>query len=68
IINTFLESYDFTDKTIIPFCTSGGSGISASASNLKNAYNHSKWEDGKGFNGSTSQSEIEEWLNNLNLK
>ena len=34
IISTFLESYDFTDKTIVPFCTSGSSGIGSSAEHL----------------------------------
>ena len=68
IINTFLESYDFTGKTIIPFCTSGGSGINHSVSNLKKSYNHLKWEDGKGFNGSSSKEDIAEWANSFNLK
>ncbi|MDE5604739.1 MAG: flavodoxin [Eubacterium sp.] len=68
IINTFLESYNFADKTIIPFCTSGGSGINASVSNLKNAFSNSKWENGKGFNGSSSKEEIAEWANSFNLK
>lgn len=68
IMNTFLESYDFSGKTIIPFCTSGGSDISASASNLKAAYSNAQWLDGKRFSGGTSQSEIEEWFNSLNLK
>ena len=33
IVSTFMESYDFSGKTIVPFCTSGGSGIGSSASN-----------------------------------
>lgn len=68
IINTFLESYDFSNKTIVPFCTSGSSGISTSVSNLKAVYSNAKWLDGERFNGSTSKSEIEEWLNDLSLK
>ena len=35
IIDTFMESYDFTGKTIIPFCTSGGSGIEEASANLQ---------------------------------
>lgn len=38
IINTFLEKYDFKDKIIIPFCTSGGSEINGSINDLKNTY------------------------------
>lgn len=68
IINTFLESYDFSGKTIVPFCTSGSSDISQSESNLKAVYSDAKWLDGKRFSSSTSQSEIEEWLNGLSLK
>ena len=68
IINTFFESFNFADKTIIPFCTSGGSGINASVSNLKKAFSNSKWENGKGFNGSSSKEEIAEWANSFNLK
>ncbi len=40
IINTFLESYDFTDKKIILFCTSGGSSLTDSYMKLKNKYNY----------------------------
>lgn len=36
IVDTFLESYDFTGKTVIPFCTSASSGISTSETNIKN--------------------------------
>lgn len=68
IINTFLESYDFSGKTIVPFCTSGSSDISQSESNLKAVYSDAKWLDGKRFSSSTSKSEIEEWLNGLSLK
>lgn len=68
IINTFLESYDFSGKTIVPFCTSGSSDISQSELNLKAVYSDAKWLDGKRFSSSTSQSEIEEWLNGLSLK
>ena len=45
IIETFLESYDFSGKTIIPFCTSGGSGVGRSDSELhKNVSGDVKWE------------------------
>lgn len=50
IINTFLESYDFSGKTVIPFATSGGSSISNSEKNLRKAYPKIKWETGKLMN------------------
>lgn len=51
IIETFLESYDFSGKTIIPFCTSGGSGVGKSDSALhKNAGGNVKWAKGVQIN------------------
>ena len=51
IIETFLESYDFSGKTIIPFCTSGGSGVGRSDSALhKNVSGNVKWAKGVQIN------------------
>ncbi len=61
IIYTFLESYDFTGKTIIPFCTSGGSGIGSSDDNLHSAASGANWVDGRRFSGSLSSSEVSDW-------
>jgi flavodoxin len=47
IINTFLESYDFTGKTISPFATSGGSGYGRSNEELKPSAPGAKWNPGK---------------------
>lgn len=68
IISTFLESYDFSGKTIVPFCTSHSSGIGSSASNLHSLCSESTlWLDGERFAGGTSRDEIEEWLNGINI-
>lgn len=45
IVSTFMESYDFSGKTIVPFCTSGGSGIGSSASNLEKLTEGAAWLD-----------------------
>ena len=51
IIETFLESYDFSGKTIVPFCTSGGSGVGRSDSALhKNVSGNVKWLQGVQIN------------------
>lgn len=51
IIETFLESYDFSGKTIIPFCTSGGSGVGRSDTALhKNVSGNVKWVQGVQIN------------------
>ena len=47
IINTFIESHDLKGKRIIPFATSGGSGIERSVEELKAAYPELNWEAGK---------------------
>ena len=66
IVYTFVESYDFTGKDIIPFCTSGSSSIGSSAENLKNACNgDANWLEGKRFNGSEDKDTISQWINSL---
>lgn len=66
IINTFLESYDFSGKTIITFCTSGGSGMGKTLQELKlSCLNDTKWIDGKRFSRNTSVEELRNWVDNL---
>ncbi|MDE7245944.1 MAG: S-layer homology domain-containing protein [Oscillospiraceae bacterium] len=67
IIYTFLESYDLGGKTIVPFCTSGSSGIGSSAANLYSLASGATWLDGQRFSGSTSRSAVETWVNGLGL-
>ena len=67
IVSTFMESYDFSGKTIVPFCTSGGSGIGSSASNLEKLTSNAEWLEGQRLNGSDSQEEVMEWVNSLGL-
>ena len=62
IIETFLESYDFSGKTIIPFCTSGGSGVGKSDIALqKNVSGDVKWVKGVQINR-PNEKEIRKWL------
>lgn len=65
IIYTFLESYDFNGKTIIPFCTSGGSGVGDSAKNLHSSASKATWLNGTKLSGSASQSSIDEYVSGL---
>ena len=67
IISTFLESYDLSGKTIVPFCTSGSSGIGSSATNLHSLAGSATWLDGQRFSGSASRSTVESWVNGLGL-
>ena len=68
IINTFLESYDFSRKTIILFATSGGSGMCNSAKELKPSVSDTAViKDGKRFAASTSVSELKKWVDSLGV-
>jgi flavodoxin len=65
IIETFLESYDLSGKKIIPFCTSGGSGVGRSDLALhKNVSGDVKWAKGKQINR-PNESEIRRWLDEV---
>ncbi len=66
IMSTFVESYDFSDKTVIPFCTSGSSDIGGSGDNLKDLANSGNWLSGNRFDADVSESEIQEWISDLN--
>lgn len=61
IIDTFAESYDFTDKTIIPFATSGSSGIGSSGENIASLAKGAKVASGERFKASASVEELREW-------
>lgn len=66
ILNTFLESYDFSDKIIIPFCTSHSSSVGTSAVNLQSlTSNTSIWLEGYRFNGTENKEEIRNWLSKV---
>ncbi len=67
IISTFLESYDFTGKTIVPFCTSASSGMGASAKNLQDLTDGADWLDGQRFGESPSTDDVTAWVDGLGL-
>lgn len=67
IVSTFVESYDFSGKTVVPFCTSGGSGVGSSATNLEQLTSGAAWMEGKRLNGGDSQDTVMKWVNGLDL-
>lgn len=67
IISTFLESYDFSGKTLTSFCTSASSPLGTSAENLKKLVPNSTWLDSRRFEIGSSKSDVEEWLNSIGL-
>ncbi|WP_276882788.1 flavodoxin [Campylobacter cuniculorum] len=68
IVNTFLESQDFSAKIIVPFCTSGGSDLSNAPRDLQKSCPHAVFKEGKKFNFGTSRASITKWIESLNLK
>jgi len=68
IVSTFVESYDFSGKTVVPFCTSGGSGMGSSGKNLEQLTNGANWLDGERLKGGASREDIVSWINGLGLK
>ena len=68
IINTFLESYDFSEKTVILFATSGGSGFGKTVAELKGSVGDSTViREGKLINSSEDVASLKEWVATLRL-
>ena len=65
IMDTFVESYDFEGKTMIPFCTSSSSGIGRSGKNLAENAGSGSWLEGKRFSGGVSEDELRAWIETL---
>ncbi len=63
IMDTFVESYDFGNITMIPFCTSGGSGIGRSGSNLAENAGSGSWQSGERLQSSISDEDLADWIN-----
>lgn len=64
IINTFVESYDFSGKTVVPFATSGGSGMGKTVEILKTLCPNANWKKGKMLN-LVSETELKNWLDSI---
>lgn len=67
IIDTFMESYDFSGKTLAAFCTSGGSSIGTAESNLKDYAPDALWGGAKRFQTGASEEEVANWLSQIGL-
>ena len=65
IIDTFLESYDFSGKTVVPFATSGGSGLGDTAKNMRALAPGAVVLDGKRFKASANERELKEWADEV---
>ena len=64
IINTFVESYDFSGKTVVPFATSGGSGMGKTEETLRTLCPNAIWKKGEMLNH-VSDTELKKWLDDI---
>ena len=65
IIDTFLEQYDFAGKTLIPFCTSGGSGLGETTENYRRLAPGAKVLEGKRLTHRDSEASLRAWVESL---
>lgn len=64
-VNSFVELNDFTGKTVIPFCTSGGSGLGRSGEMLAEMAGSGEWLEGMRFGSSVSEEDVVAWIESL---
>lgn len=65
IVNTFLEQYDLTGKTIVPFATSGSSGMGSTNAELAPSCKGAVLKAGKRFNSNAKEAELKAWAEGL---
>lgn len=66
-VGTFLESYDLSGKTVIPFCTSASSGLGESGNLLEEMAGTGNWQEGQRFSSGASEEDVTSWVESLNL-
>lgn len=66
-VNSFVSANDFTGKTVIPFCTSGSSGIGNSGRLLAEEAGSGTWLEGRRFGADITQAQAQEWVESLDL-
>ena len=66
VMLTFLDTYDFSGKVVIPFCTSGSSAISAAQNELQSTFTGIRWKTGARLNGNTAE-QLKTWLAGLGV-
>lgn len=67
-VDNFIKANDFTGKTVIPFCTSTSSGMGDSGTLLQKMAGTGNWQEGERFSSGVTSSNVQKWVNSLNLK
>ena len=65
ILDTFVEKYSFDGIRVIPFCTSGGSGIGRSGPNMQALAGSGTWLEGRRLSGNVSEADLQSWIGSL---
>ena len=65
IVDTFLEAHDLTGKTIVPFATSGGSGVGGSTAHIASLVPQAQVKEGGLLNGRRSQAQLAAWADEV---
>lgn len=66
-VDNFVKSNDFSDKTVIPFCTSTSSGLGESGELLAEMAGTGNWQSGERFRSGASEDDVRNWVSSLNL-
>ncbi|MCI9596539.1 MAG: flavodoxin [Firmicutes bacterium] len=66
-VDGFVKANDFTGKNVIPFCTSASSGLGESGKLLEDQAGTGNWMEGERFSSGVSETEVQAWVNGLNL-
>lgn len=67
MVDAFLTGYDFSDKQIVPFCTSGGSGIGDTAKRIGELTRGAAVDEGKRLGGTVSEADLKLWTDGLGI-
>lgn len=67
-VDNFVKENDFTGKTVIPFCTSASSGLGSSGSLLEEMAGTGTWQEGHRFSSGASDSDVQDWVDTLDLE
>lgn len=67
VVNNFIKENDFSNKNVIPFCTSASSGLGESGKLLEEMAGSGNWQDGERFRSGVSKNDVKEWVDSLKI-
>lgn len=67
VVNNFIKENDFSNKNVIPFCTSASSGLGESGKLLEEMAGSGNWQDGERFRSGASKNDVKDWVDSLKI-